>query len=740
MAGTAGITAGRAYVRLGLDSSEFVKGLRTAETKLRDFGNRVGSLGASFAGMAAAAAAPIALSAKTFAAFEDQMLAVQAVSQSTREEFTKLYAQAKQLGATTSFTAVQVASGQLNLARQGFRPAEIEAAIPSVLNLARATGTDLALAADIASGTLRAFNMQASEMPRVADVLVATANNSAQTIEDLGESMKYVAPVAYQYGLSLEQTSKALGVLANMQIKGTMAGTSLRQIMLQLADPGTQKRLRELGVNTVDAAGNMRPLGDVMVEIGNAMAKMGGAARLTLGKELFDQRAVSAGLTLATQDFDGLSTAIENAAGVADRTAKTMDSGIGGMFRILMSAVEGVQIAIGETLTETLTSWGTTATDVATATNAWVKENKELIVAFTAVVAAVGAAGVALIAFGAAANGAAAMIGATTLAVKGLSASMTLLSANPVFVTIAAFVAAYKALGYVIDSAEESAIRDYFALDKLSGAQVSATASAKDLRKALNERMETMQRIADATQDVAKSMMTGSKKESMITELTRELEKAKAEAKALLDRLREIRDQKPAGAITEEPVDLEPMMTGKELEDFEKRVKERKDKQEQEQKDFEAFQTQAAQNTQSLADQTRRQEIENTYRNQLPGDQAARARLDHEKQVALLELERQQMYRDSAETGIGKPEIDKYIAAQRASADFDYADALAGSAKRSEGTYSAMDAFRLGAGPSAAPDEETAKNTKKIAKDGEEQNNKLQTLIDIAKQGGKMGS
>ena len=93
----------------------------------------------------------------------------------------------------------------------------------------------------------------------------------AQTLEDLGESMKYVAPIAEEYGMSLEQTAKSVGALANMQIKGSMAGTSMRQIMLRLADPAVQKQLRAAGVEAMDAANNLRPVGDILLELGQAM-------------------------------------------------------------------------------------------------------------------------------------------------------------------------------------------------------------------------------------------------------------------------------------------------------------------------------------------------------------------------------------------------------------------------------------------------------------------------------------
>jgi TP901 family phage tail tape measure protein len=467
--GTSSIEAGKAYVRLYTESSEYVKGLRSAEAKLNAFGNSVASIGAKMTAFATAAGLPIALSARTFANFQDQMLAVKAAANATGDEFDRLYEQAKKLGSTTSFTAAEVGAGQLGLAKAGFTPAEIEAAIPAILSLARATGTELAMATEIAAGSLRAFNLAAIEMPRVVDVLTAAANASDAGIEDLGEAMKYAAPVAYQYGLSLEQTAKSLGVLANLQIKGTMAGTSLRQIMLQLADPKIQKQLAGLGIEAVDAAGNMRPLGDVMVQIGKAMATMGSAERLSLGKDLFDQRAVSAGLVLATQDFDELSDAIENAQGLANRTAKTMDSGLGGAFRILMSAIEGVQIAIGENLTGMLTTWAEQLGASASAVIEWVAKHQGIVMLATKLIAALAIIGGAFIALAVPIKIAAASAGvvslafsaitapaaAATAAVGGLSAAMTFLAAHPVTVVLTALAAVAAAL-YVTEGRYQS--------------------------------------------------------------------------------------------------------------------------------------------------------------------------------------------------------------------------------------------------------------------------------------------
>ncbi len=134
---------------------------------------------------------------------------------------------AKELGATTSFTASQVAEGMTALGRMGFNSSEIDGAIQGMLNLSIATGTDLAQASEIAANNMRVFGMNTSQMTDIADLLAFTANGSAQTLEDLGEALKTAGPIAARAGVSLKGTAAQLGVLANMGIRGSMAGTAI---------------------------------------------------------------------------------------------------------------------------------------------------------------------------------------------------------------------------------------------------------------------------------------------------------------------------------------------------------------------------------------------------------------------------------------------------------------------------------------------------------------------------------
>ncbi|HOA51054.1 MAG TPA: phage tail tape measure protein [Thermogutta sp.] len=401
MATPGSIRAGKAHVEIGAVIAPLEAALRKASMTLKAWGSQVQSMGQRAMLAAGAMAAPVALSGRVYAGFSDQMKAVQAVSGATAAEMRMLTNTAEDLGRTTSYTAAQVGEAMLNLARSGFRPKEINDAISGILALARATGTDLALAGDIAAGTLRAFNLEATESQRVADVLTAAANNSAQTLEDLGEAMKYVAPVAQEYGLSIEETAKAIGALANVQIKGSMAGTSLRQMMVALANPAIRAKIEALGVAVTDATGGFRKdFGKMLLELGEAMKSLPAPERLALLYEVFGQRSMAAAAKLAVSNFQGLNDAIDNAAGNAQRAAEIMDSGLGGAWRRLTSALEGVQIAIGKVVELAISPLMDALGNVLVQVAQWINANRAAVMVVLGAVAAVGTLGATLFAAG----------------------------------------------------------------------------------------------------------------------------------------------------------------------------------------------------------------------------------------------------------------------------------------------------------------------------------------------------
>ena len=426
MAGRKDLEAGGAFVRLYLRDEltrKLVRTLRTAGQKLQNFGRAAQQMGRQIATASAAMLVPIGLATRTFANFQDEMLTVKAVTGATGDQFDLLNEKAKELGRSTSFTAAQVAGAMVSLGRAGFASDEIDASIADMLNLARATGTELPEAAEIAAASLRSFGLAANEMGRVADVMTATANNAALTLTDLGESMKLAAPIADEFGLSIEETALAIGTLANFGIKGTMAGTGLRQIMLQLSDPAIRERLEGLGVS-------LDSFGKTMLDIGRVSQDMTGTERLAFLKELFGQRAAGAGAKLGKEAFEKLADAIDNAAGTAAKTAEVMDSGLGGAFRRLWSAIEGTAISLGEAIAGPLGRLADIIVPIAQKTAEWITANKGLVTGMVAGVAAAGAIGIAIMGLG----------GVLTVAGMAVSALATAfgLIATPVGAAVAA--------------------------------------------------------------------------------------------------------------------------------------------------------------------------------------------------------------------------------------------------------------------------------------------------------------
>ncbi len=219
MTSAGGIKAGGAYVELVLDD-RIAAGLKRAQRKLRAFGASVQAVGATMFKAGGLMAAPFAIATRVFAGFDDRMRAVKAVTGATEKQFQSLRDEAKRLGRTTSFAAGQVAEAMTELGRAGFSPDAILSSTEAVLALSRATSTELPRATEIAGAALRGFSLPVDQMGRVTDVLTATANKSAQTLEDLFEAFKPVAPIAVEAGESIEDVAAAIGVLANNGIKG----------------------------------------------------------------------------------------------------------------------------------------------------------------------------------------------------------------------------------------------------------------------------------------------------------------------------------------------------------------------------------------------------------------------------------------------------------------------------------------------------------------------------------------
>jgi TP901 family phage tail tape measure protein len=303
---------------------------------------------------AAAIGAGLVSSVRVAMDFEKSMSAVAAKTQAGQEDMAKLTELAKDLGRSTQFSAKEVADGMDFLAMAGFEVNDMLTAMPGLLNLAAAGNLDLASAADIVSNILGGMNMEATETGRVADVLAKAATSSNVSVGMLGETFKFVAPVAAQAGAGLEDVAAAAGLLGDAGIQGSEAGTGLRSVLLRLAAPPTEaaKALERLGVSTKDASGNMRPFGEILADVDHSMKNLnlGSAEQIEIQNALFGKTAIASGAILqqaaANGELSAKTKELMESQGAAAEMAEIMNDNLAGAFKRLQSAIEGFQIQL----------------------------------------------------------------------------------------------------------------------------------------------------------------------------------------------------------------------------------------------------------------------------------------------------------------------------------------------------------------------------------------------------------
>ncbi len=326
---------------------------------------------------------PTGQNVMAYATLEEQLDSVAAVTRIKKgsKDYLNLKAQAQHLGATTSFTSLQAAQGQQYLGMAGFDPKEIIDAMPGVLDLSKATRTDLGETANISSDILSGFNLPASEMNRVSDVLVGTTTRSNTNLTMLGDTMKYVGANATALGISMEETAAMAGVLADSGLKGSMGGTALRAMFSRLAAPpkAAQDALDELGVSAVDANGNMRPILDVLSDLNAALDKVGGADRMRLSKAIAGEEAGTGFLLLTSEEglvkVKQLTAELNNAKGEAASVSKGMSDNLGGDLKGAGSAFSSLAETLGESVNPEMRELTKTITSFTRGINEWLKQH-----------------------------------------------------------------------------------------------------------------------------------------------------------------------------------------------------------------------------------------------------------------------------------------------------------------------------------------------------------------------------
>ena len=323
---------------------------------------------AAAASVGAALGAATAASIKVGSEFEAQMSRVQAISGATGDELEALRNQAIQLGADTAFSASSAAEGMENLAAAGFTTQEIMDAMPGLLDLAAASGEDLAASSDIAAATLRGFGLAASEAGHVADVLAANANMTNSSVYETGEAMKYIAPVANAVGLSLEEVSAAIGIMANAGIQGSQAGTTLRGALTRLAKPTDTMLgvMDELGLSFYDSNGQMKSLTEMVGMLSTNMAGLTDEEKQNALVTLFGTESLSGMLALMNEgegELTSLTEAFRTADGAAADAAATMQDNLQGAVEQMKGSLETLGILVYDSISEPLKGLAQQATD-----------------------------------------------------------------------------------------------------------------------------------------------------------------------------------------------------------------------------------------------------------------------------------------------------------------------------------------------------------------------------------------
>lgn len=305
------------------------------------------------AGVTISAGAGIADTVQTYADFEAAMSEVKAISGATSEEFAQLTEKANQMGAVTKFTASESAEAFKYMAQAGWDAKEMMDGIEGLMSLAAASGENLGTTSDIVTDALTAFGMSAKESGRFADVMAMAANATNTDVAKMGDTFKYVAPVAGALGYSIEDTAVAIGLMANNGIKASQAGTSLRSLLTNLTHPVGQAEdaINDLGISITNADGSVKPLSQTLQELRSKFSALSEAERAQYAAMLAGQEGMSGLLAIVNasdQDFADLTEQINNSSGAAQEMADIMMDNLSGKFELFTGALDSMKMSLGE--------------------------------------------------------------------------------------------------------------------------------------------------------------------------------------------------------------------------------------------------------------------------------------------------------------------------------------------------------------------------------------------------------
>ncbi|MBZ9608629.1 phage tail tape measure protein [Clostridium estertheticum] len=354
---------GRIIIDTLLDSHGIENGLGKlggiAGVALKGVGLAVAGVGTALLGIGGYAV-------KVGSDFEAGMSKVKAISGASAEDMVKLSNKAKEMGATTKFSATESAEALKYMSMAGWKTNDMLSGLPGIMNLAAASGENLGAVSDIVTDALTAFGMKAKDSGHFADVLAQASSNSNTNVAMLGESFKYVAPLAGSLGYSAEDTSIALGLMANSGIKASQSGTSLKTALVNMVKPTDKMKtvMDQYGLSLTNVDGTMKPLKTVMDELRTKMGGLDKATQANAAATLFGKESLAGMLSVinaSPADYKKLTDSIYNADGAAEKMAKTMNDNLQGKIVLLKSALEGLGIQIYEKMKKPLTDAAETA-------------------------------------------------------------------------------------------------------------------------------------------------------------------------------------------------------------------------------------------------------------------------------------------------------------------------------------------------------------------------------------------
>ena len=326
-----------------------------AGQKMEAVGNSIAGAGKKMMGVTTVIGGVGVAAVKTAADFDSAMSQVAAVSSATGKDFDALRSKAREMGSKTKFSATEAAEAMNYMAMAGWKTEDMLGGIEGVMNLAAASGEDLATTSDIVTDALTAFGLSAKDSGHFADILAAASSNANTNVSMMGETFKYCAPIAGALGFSAEDTAEAIGLMANAGIKSSQAGTALRTIMNNLAGDVkiSGKAIGDVTIATTNADGSMRDLSDILADCRTAFSGLTESEKAQAAESLVGKNAMSGFLALMNAgegDIEKLSSAIDNCDGSAEKMAMTMQDNLAGQLTILKSQLQELAISFGDIL------------------------------------------------------------------------------------------------------------------------------------------------------------------------------------------------------------------------------------------------------------------------------------------------------------------------------------------------------------------------------------------------------